>query len=223
MEGTGSPAHDDSRDPTGGPPGLGDQGWHGATATGPVASFPAERPPDRSERNRRQVAGLVGAAVATFLSLVFVLSFIGALHDPHPRSAPVGVVGPPAAASSLGHALNRAVSGGYTVTSYPTEAAARHAINTRTIDAALVPGPHAQHLLVARAVSSALTDATIKVFTTEAARAHLQLTVTDIRPLHSSDPDGLSQTFFVTALLAPSFTFGNQLLSRIAPKIGPHR
>src|SRR5215472_15555969 len=223
MEGTGSPAHDDSRDPTGGPPGLVEQGWHGATATGPVASFPAERPPDRSERNRRQVAGLVGAAVATILSLVFVLSFIGALHDPHPRSAPVGVVGPPAAASSLGHALDHAVSGGYTVKNYPTEAAARHAINTRSIDAALVPGPHGGHLLVAQAVSSALTNATVKVFLMGAARAHVPLTVSDIRPLHSSDPDGLSQTFFVVALLAPSFMFGNQLTSRIAPKIHPVR
>src|SRR5215469_5724780 len=133
---------------------------HSATATGPVASFPAASSPDRHERNRKQVAGLIGAAVATILSLVFVLSFIGALHDPHPRSAPVGIVGPPAAASSLGHALNRAVSGGYTVKNYPTEAAARHAINTRSIDAVLVPGPHGGRLLVARAVSSALTDAT---------------------------------------------------------------
>jgi hypothetical protein len=221
MEGPRSHDHDDSRSP-----GAGGQGWqhpHAATATGPIATAPEASSPDRSTRRRSRFAGLIGAVPATILSLIFISSFIGALHNPHPRSAPVGIIGPPAAASSLGHALDHVVPAGYTVTSYPTMAAARDAINTRAIDAALVPGPHAQHLLVAQAVSSALTNATIKVFTTGAARAHVPLTVTDIRPLHSSDPDGLSQTFFVTALLAPSFTFGNQLTSRIAPKIGPHR
>src|SRR5215469_3695232 len=221
MEGPRSHEHDDSRSS-----GAGDQSRqhpHAATATGSIATAPQASSPDRSTRPRSRFAGLIGAVPATILSLIFISSFIGALHNPHPRSAPVGIVGPPAAASRLGHALDHAVPGGYTVTSYPTMTAARNAINTRAIDAALVPGPHAQHLLVARAVSSALTAATTKVFTTGAARAHVPLTVTDIRPLHSSDPDGLSQTFFVTALLAPSFTFGNQLTSRIAPNIGPHR
>jgi hypothetical protein len=188
-----------------------------------MAPAPEVSSPDQSTRRRSRFAGLIGAVPATILSLIFISSFIGALHYPHPRSAPVGIVGPPAAASSFRQALDHAVPGGYTVTSYPTVAAARNAINSRAIDAALVPGPHAQHLLVAQAVSSALTNATIKVFRTGAAKARVPLTVTDIRPLHSSDPDGLSQTFFVTALLAPSFTFGNQLTSRIAPNIGPHR
>jgi len=221
MEGPRSHEDDDSRPPVAS--GQGQERPHAATATGPIATAPQASAPDRSTRRRTRYAGLIGAVPATILSLVFISSFIGALHNPHPRSAPVGIVGPPAAVTSLGHALDHAAPGGYKVTSYPTMAAARNAINTRTIDAAVVPGPHAQHLLVAQAVSSSLTNATIKVFTTGAARAHVPLTVTDIRPLHSSDPDGLSQTFFVTALLAPSFTFGNQLTSRIAPKVGPHR
>src|SRR5215469_2309547 len=221
MEGPRSHEHDDSRSR-----GAGGPGWqhpHAATATGPTGTASEVSSPDWPTRLRSRFAGLIGAVPATILSLIFISSFIGALHDPHPRSAPVGIVGPPAAASSLGHSLDHAVPGGYTVTSYPTTAAARNGINTRAIDAALVPGPHSQHLLVAQAVSSGLTNATIKVFTTGAASAHVPLTVTDIRPLHSSDPDGLSQTFFVTALLGSSFTFGNQLTSRIAPKIGPYR
>lgn len=163
MEGPRSHEHDDRRSP-----GAGGQGWQrpqSATPTGPSATAPEASSPDRSTRRSSRIAGLIGAVPAIILSLIFISSFIGALHNPHPRSAPVGIVGPPAAASSLGHALDHAVPGGYTVTSYPTMAAARNAINTRAIDAALVPGRHAQQLLVARAVSSALTDATIKVFT----------------------------------------------------------
>src|SRR5215469_8618809 len=221
MEGPRSHEHDDSRSRDAGGPGR--QRPDEATATGPDATAPEASSPDRSARRTSRVAGLIAAVPATIASLAFITSFIGALHNPHPRSAPVGIVGPPAAASSLRHALDHAAPGGYTVTSYPTTAAAHNAINTRAIDAALVPGPHAQQLLVAQAVSSALTNAIIKVFTTGAAAAHVPLTVTDIRALHSSDPDGLSQTFFVTALLAPSFTFGSQLPTRIARKTGPHR
>jgi hypothetical protein len=224
MGGPNSREHDDRRDPAAASPAAGPQGWqgvHGATAAGP-GPYPSASSRGQLERRRDLAAGLIGALVMTILSLIFVASFIGALHNPGPRSAPVGVVGPPAAAAALGRSLGHAVPGGFVVTSYPTEAAARAAIGRRTIDAALVPGPHGEHLLVAEAVSASLTNVIIKVFTTGAARAHIPPAVTNIRPLHASDPEGLSQTFFVTALLAPSFTFGNQLIRRIAPRLGPH-
>jgi hypothetical protein len=175
----------------------------------------------RPERRRGLAAGLIGAIVATILSLVFVSSFIGALHNPGPRSAPIGIVGTPAAASALGSSLDSAVPGGYTVTSYPTAEAASRAITGRTIDAALVPGPNGQHLLVASAVSQALTNTTARVFATGAANAGIPLTLTDLRPLHASDPQGLSQSFFVVALLAPSFVFGNHLVRRGASGLNP--
>jgi hypothetical protein len=216
--------HDHSRDPAGRSPaakvpGLGP---HGATASGPVQSPSGVASDARKERNRRLIAGLIGALVATVLSLIFAISFIGALHNPGPRSVPAGVVGPPAAASRFGRALDHAIPGGFVVTSYPSQTAALNAINSRTIDAALVPGPRAQHLLVAQAVSANLTNQIIKGATKAAARAGVSLAVTNVRPLHSSDPDGLSQVYFVIALLTPSFLFGNQLASRIAPALGPH-
>src|SRR5215472_18719448 len=88
------------------------QGPHGQTAPGPVSSPPGESPDDRKKRGRSPFAGLIGALVVTVLSLVFVSSFIGALHDPGPRSAPLGIVGPPATASMLGSTLNHAAPGG---------------------------------------------------------------------------------------------------------------
>ena len=221
MGDSGLNEHDDSRRN----PGARAQGWqgaHGATAAGGVPPPPGVTSRAHKERNRRLIAGLIGALVATVLSLIFVIAFVGGLHNPGPRSVPAGVVGPPTAASRLGSALDHAIPGGFVVTSYPSQTAALQAINSRTIDVALVPGPHAQHLLVAEAVSASLTNQIIKGATEAAARARVPLAVTDVRPLHSSDPDGLSQVYFVIALLAPSFLFGNQLASRIAPGLGPH-
>lgn len=186
---------------------------HGAKATAVATSgSPHER--------RRLLAGaLIGALGVTVVSAIFIVSFIGGLHAPGPRSVPIGVVGSPALASRAGTALAHQVPGAFTVTSYPTATAARSAINGRSIDAALVPGPAVQHLLVATAVSPGETQAIIKTFSAGAAKAHVPLTVQNIRPLHSGDPDGLSQVFFVVALLAPSLAFGNQLISRIGPRL----
>jgi hypothetical protein len=132
---------------------------------------------------------------------------------PEPGSKSRDVRGEP------GAALARKAPGAFTVTSYPTEAAARSGITGRSIDAALVPGPVVQHLLVAAAVSQGETTAIIKAFSVGAATAHVPLTVQNIRPVHPGDPDGLSQVFFVVALLAPSLAFGNQLISRIGPRL----
>jgi hypothetical protein len=211
-----------SHDPAGRPLASTELGWpgqHGATVSGPAPS-PADVPSHgHGEQGRSLLIGLIGVLLAIIPSLIFIVSFVGALHNPGPRSVPVGVVAPPAVASRLGAAVDHAVPGGFVVTSYPTTAAAINAINTRTIDAALVPGPRVQHLLVARAVSASLTNVILKGAAAAAHRAGVPLAVTDIRPLHPGDPDGLSQTFFVVALLAPSLLFGTQLVSRVVPRL----
>jgi hypothetical protein len=183
---------------------------HGATAAPNRAAAP-----DRQQRHRILVAGLTGSIGAVVGSAIFITCFIGGLHAPGPRSVPLGVVGPPAAAARVGGVLSHQVAGAFKVSSYPSQAAARSAIGDRRIDAALIPGPAVQHLLVASAVSEAETVAITKVFTAAAARAHVPLAVQNIRPLHSGDPQGLAQLFFVVALVAPSLFFGNQLISRI--------
>ncbi len=190
------------------------EGPHGATAVG---GRPAAH--DRRERRRIITGGLISALGVTVVSAVFITSFIGGLHAPGPRSVPVGLVGSPARASTVGAALGRRAPGAFTITSYPSVAAARSAIGGRSIDAALVPGPTAQHLLVASAVSEAETTAIIKAFSAGAAHAHVPLVVQNIRPLHPSDPQGLSMLFFVIALVAPSLAFGNQIINRIGTRL----
>jgi hypothetical protein len=195
----------------------GEPAAHGATAVAPKASR------DRRELGRSTAAALVSALGVTLVSAIFIVCFIGGLHAPGPRSVPVGLVGSPAQAARLGAALSAKAPGAFTISSYPTEAAARNAISRRSVDAALVPGPAVQHLLVATAVSEAETNAIIKVFAAGAARAHVSLIVQDIRPLHAGDLQGLAQTFFVVGLLAPSVVFGNLLISRIGRRLNEYR
>ena len=168
----------------------------------------------RQQARRRTLAILLGAVGATLISLVFVVSFIGALHAPGPRSLPVGIAGTTAQAARLRTGLGRQRPGGYVVTRYPAAAAARGAILTRGIDAALVPGSPRPVLLVATATSQAATIATVLDMQAATRGAGLHLAVRDIRPLPPGDPQGLSQVFFVTALLTPSLLFANLLVNR---------
>jgi hypothetical protein len=190
---------------------------HGATAVGPVVRH------DRRERRRTEAGALLAALGVTLVSAIFIVSFIGGLHTPGPRSVPIGLVGSPAQAARLGATLSHHAPGAFAISSYPDATAARNAIGDRSIDAALVPGPTGQHLLVASAVSEAETNAIIKAFEAGAAKAHVPLTVQDLRPLHAGDPEGLAQLFFVVALLAPSLVFGNLLISRIGTKLNEFR
>ncbi len=208
--------HTDSAESPGPGNGRDSSAAHDAPAATPTA------PKRRPEWRRDFAAGLIGALALTVFSLVFVVSFIGALHDPGPRSVPVGVVGAPAQASALGGALDRAEPGAFVVKTYPSATAARNAIIDRNIDAALVPGPPPQ-LLVATAAGQAVTNATVAIFTSAANSAGVNLPVVNIRPLHTSDPQGLSQVFFVIALLAPSVIFGNVLVKQISPRLHPVR
>jgi hypothetical protein len=188
-----------------------------AAAATPEAVEPAPATTGgRPARRRGIAAGLIAALGVTAFSLVFVVAFVGALHNPGPRSVPIGFVGPPAGASALSQALDQAKPGGFVVTDYSTEAQARDAIVNRHIDAVFVLTP--PHLVVATATGQAVTNATVQVFESAAGVA---LPVVNIRPLHASDPQGLSQVFFVVALLVPSLLFGNMLVKQISPRLQP--
>jgi len=134
---------------------------HGAYAVGPPAAAAARQ---LSAGRGGVAAGLIGAIAVTVISLVFIVSYIGALHAPGPHSVPTGVVGGQVRTSAVSRTLDRAVPGSYDVTSYPTATAARHAIIVRTVDVAAVFRPQGEQLLVATAVSPSLANSTIKIF-----------------------------------------------------------
>jgi MFS family permease len=195
---------------------------HAASAAGSVPAAGSSRRADRRAKERKsRAAALIGAVVITLISVVFIVSFMGALHKPGPRSVPLGIVGTSSQASALSGTLDHQAPGGFTVASYPTQAAATSAITGRSIDAALVPGRRVQLLLVATAVGPAVTSATIKDVHAAVHAAGALLAVKNIHPLPANDPEGISQVFFVVALLAPSLVFGNLLMTRIGAGLHP--
>jgi len=153
--------------------------------------------------------------------MVFIASFIGALHSPGPRSVPIGVVGSQAQVSAVSASLNQQRPGGYSVTSYPTTEAARNAILDRTINAALTPAPAGALLQIATAAGPAVTNATVMDISAVAQAGGLRLAVQNIRPLPESNPQGISQVFFVVALTAPSLIFANLLINNFGKTLYP--
>jgi len=148
------------------------------------------------------------AAALTLVSMLFIGSFLGALHDPAPHGLPVGVAGPPAAARHLDAAFAQRLPGAFTVSAYSSVAAADQAIADRDADAVLVPGPSGQRLLIAGAAGRFVTEAVTTAFTAEAAASGQRLTVTDIRPAPPGDPNGITGLFFFIGIALPSAAFG---------------
>ncbi|HKE65492.1 MAG TPA: hypothetical protein VKB59_12710 [Micromonosporaceae bacterium] len=173
----------------------------------------------RQVRMRGLRTGLIQALIGTAICVAFIVPFIWALHSPGPRSVPIGYVGNQTQASAFGRALERGDPGAFRVTAYPNALAARDAILDHTINAALVPA--VPELLVATAAGSALTTSTVRIFTGAAQAAGVNLGAFDVRPLHTSDPQGLSQTFFVVALVLPSLIFGYLLVLRTSRSLNP--
>ncbi|HEU0239613.1 MAG TPA: hypothetical protein VFR11_10100 [Micromonosporaceae bacterium] len=191
---------------------------HAHEAHEPTASTEPTTTPSQV-RMRGLRTGLIQALIGTAICVAFIVPFIWALHSPGPRSVPIGYVGNQTQASAFGRALERGDPGAFKVTAYPNALAARDAILDHSINAALVPT--VPELLVATAAGSALTTSTVRIFTGAAQAAGVNLGAFDVRPLHTSDPQGLSQTFFVVALVLPSLIFGYLLVLRTSRSLNP--
>lgn len=157
-------------------------------------------------KNAARIAA--AAAASTLVSMLFVGSFVGALHDPAPHGIPVGVAGPAAAARQLDAAFARQAPGAFTVSAYPTVGAARQAILNRDADAVLVPGPARQQLLMAGAAGGFAAQAVTTAFTAEAAASGQHLAIADVRPMPPGDPNGSAPLFFFIGLALPGAVFG---------------
>jgi len=157
----------------------------------------------------KTIAKIAAAAIGvTLVSMLFVGSFVGALHDPAPHRLPVGVVAPPTAARELDSVFARHAPGAFAVTAYPSVTAARHAILDRDADGVLLPGHGQQRLLIAGAAGRFVSQAVTAAFTGAATATGQHLTVTDIRPMPAADQDGVAPLYFFIGLSLPSAAFG---------------
>ncbi|MFE6285069.1 DUF3533 domain-containing protein [Streptomyces sp. NPDC057877] len=133
------------------------------------------------------------------LQLLFIASYVGALHDPRPRDVPFGVVAPGAAAEQTVTRLERLPGDPLDPRAVADEATARRQILDRDIDGALIvnPGGDRDTLLVATGGGSALAT-TLEDLVTELERAEGRTVRTvDVAPASARDFDGLSSFYLV--------------------------
>ncbi|AJP01318.1 membrane protein [Streptomyces cyaneogriseus subsp. noncyanogenus] len=133
------------------------------------------------------------------LQLLFIASYVGALHDPKPKDVPFAVVAPPAAAGQTVARLERLPGSPLDPRAVADEATARKQIMDRDIDGALVvdPAGRTDRLLVASGGGTVLATTLERlVGTLEQAERRTVRTV-DVAPASARDFDGLSSFYLV--------------------------
>ncbi|MET8831171.1 DUF3533 domain-containing protein [Streptomyces sp. NPDC004610] len=133
------------------------------------------------------------------LQLLFIASYVGALHDPKPRDVPFGVVAPAAAAGPAVTRLAELPGSPLDPRPVPDEATARDQILNRTIDGALITDPAraTDTLLVASGGGTALATTLERlVGAVDETRGRAVRTV-DVAPASPQDFNGLSSFYLV--------------------------
>lgn len=133
------------------------------------------------------------------LQLLFIASYVGALHDPKPKDVPFGVVAPQPVTATLVGRLEKLPGEPLDPRTVADEATARDQILNREIDGALIvdPGGRTDTLLVASGGGTVLSSALEQMFTAvEGAQGRTVRTV-DVAPASPEDFDGLSAFYLV--------------------------
>jgi hypothetical protein len=151
----------------------------------------------------------VALCVVVFVQAAFVLSYVGALHEPKSHGVRLAVVG----TSPLPAAVGKQFS--LRLTSYPNETAARSAIDKRKADAAFVTGRAGSTLIVAPAAGAAMATALVNVFTAAGAAVKQTIPVVQVHALPSGDTFGNVSFLVVMALI-----IGGYLASTIGMAFG---
>jgi hypothetical protein len=142
-----------------------------------------------------------GLIVALIVTLLFAVSYVGALHDPHPQRMPVAVIDRSSAATV------RSSDGLFVPRTYGSEVAVRAALHRRDVLVALLP----PRLLIASAGGYAATQEAAVAFT----NADPTLRLVDVAPLPPGDPRGLSLFYLVVALIFGGY-FAATLVTKFA-------
>ncbi len=125
---------------------------------------------------------MVALGVVTFLQCLLVLCLVSAAQLPAPRNMPFGATG----SSAVLIAAQSKIS--LQTKLYPSEPAAREAIDQSRIYGAYIPGARHDTLLVAAQKSYTGVAQVVSVFETAARHDRRQLKVEDVKPLPKSDP-----------------------------------
>ncbi|MDG9725635.1 DUF3533 domain-containing protein [Streptomyces sp. DH41] len=160
------------------------------------------------------------------LQLLFIASYVGALHDPKPKDVPFGVVAPPAAAEQTVSRLERLPGSPLDPRAVTDAASARQQIEDREIDGALVldPSGPTDTLLVASGGGTVLAT-TLESLVTKVERGQGRTVRTvDVAPASPHDFDGLSSFYLVVGWCVGGYLCASILaISTGARPANPHR
>ncbi|MGQ4513920.1 DUF3533 domain-containing protein [Streptomyces sp. DW26H14] len=134
------------------------------------------------------------------LQLLFIASYVGALHHPEPTDVKVAVVAPDSGtARRVAAELRRLPGGPLSPQVLADEATARRRMLNRDIDAALLVDPRASAdtLLVASGQGTAEANALLNIFGQVEQQQGRSLRPEDVAPASAQDADGLSSFYLV--------------------------
>jgi hypothetical protein len=151
------------------------------------------------------VAASLGISLA--LLLAFVWAFVAAYHQPQPHDLSLGVVAPPTQSAKIQANLGSHAPGVFHVERYSSVADVVAAVGRDSLSGALVVRPGRALAVVASAGGEPAKVVIVSALSAMARRAHLSVTVRDVRPLPPHDPQGISAFFVVFGLVLASFLF----------------
>ncbi|MFK4069072.1 DUF3533 domain-containing protein [Streptomyces sp. NPDC029674] len=133
------------------------------------------------------------------LQLLFIASYVGALHHPEPRDVPFGVVAPGPAAEQTSDRLEKLPGDPLDTRVLKDEAAARRQIMNRDIDGALLVDPRGttDTLLVASGGGTALSRTLTELVTEADAAQKRTVKTVDVARASNQDFNGLSSFYLV--------------------------
>lgn len=133
------------------------------------------------------------------LQLLFIASYVGALHKPKPTDIPFGVVAPQQVSAQVIGRLEGLPGGPLDPRKVSDAAEAREQILNRDIDGALIVGSRGttDTLLVASGGGTVLADSLVKIITRVDASQQRTVRAVDAAPASGEDFDGLSSFYLV--------------------------
>ncbi|WP_318217930.1 DUF3533 domain-containing protein [Streptomyces sp. SCL15-6] len=133
------------------------------------------------------------------LQLLFIASYVGALHDPKPKDVPFGVVAPRGAAEQTVARLDRLPGSPLDPRTAADAASARKQILDREIDGALIVDPEGgtDTLLVASGGGTVLATTLEGIVGKLEAAERRSVRTVDVAPASAQDFDGLSSFYLV--------------------------
>ncbi|GAA2993375.1 DUF3533 domain-containing protein [Streptomyces drozdowiczii] len=146
------------------------------------------------------------------LQLLFIASYIGALHNPKPTDVPFGVVAPRQVSARLVTELDGLPGGPLDPRPVADEATARRQILNREIDGALIVDPRGTRdtVLVASGGGTVLANSLTKIIKQAELSQERTTRAVDVAPASRQDFDGLSSFY-----LAVGWCVGGYLCASI--------